>query len=170
MSSTITWNEQYNSFLKNIYNNIFPIHYDDELKRNLQFHPSTGVLAINIKMPLLSFHPGLDEENAQVIYGIVQDAFFRKAEQLAKLYGFDGFDIIGRSGGWLVPSPAINIDMISDKLLYGFLIDSKMEAVLYSYIGYKEQIKKYLKAISQNIEDCSDVSSAEIFAAALEDA
>lgn len=66
-------------------------------------HPSTGVLAVNVKWR--SHFPDWvndSDEHNEALY-CLQNAFIVKAYELAQWFCYDGCDAIGRNGGWIAP-------------------------------------------------------------------
>ena len=110
-----------------------------------------GHLAVNIKNYHLRSNPANTEEENEIIYDHVQQYFFNKAQEIALAYGYSGYTIEGRSGGWLEP-----IHTAGHRDLFELIPETIVDAIrIEKFISFKDKIERlidFIRLTMQNIE------------------
>jgi hypothetical protein len=167
MLSVAEWDQKYNEYTKKFYNHSSAgCLHDNSFLTIVRFRSEDGCAGINVKCPLLKFHPAVEpnESMRNEIFENVQREFFNKVTELVKLSAFEDWQIRGRSGGWVVPFPTITIDDMTNvprSLRTEFMVDN--------FLSLQRNIIVLLKIATTGIEWIKDEYDLEVFTSALGD-
>lgn len=113
-----------------------------------------GYYALNIKY--YAYRVSMPGEEYEKAYPMAAEAFFNRAEQICYAFGFQGFSVEGKSGGWLKPLLETNLAVRMAEDAYVSFEDHVLEEKIHRMFELiKEQfsnIKKILE-YSESLEE-----------------